>query len=520
MPNTVARLTQYGTIITNDFDEISNNGVKITGLGTYYSNFFSENVGIGTTLYANVFNPFLLKTLDFCDVTNNPGNGVFMRQKSSQEVDIYNEIDELSFENIFAISPSKISVDEGETINFEVFASSGLTTTLYYEIVSEEDIRITPSYESVNEGNSIIFNIDTTNVSIGTTLYYSISGQNITPSDFSDNTLTGIVTVSFGSTSILKTLALDYNSTSLETTEFFDLNLRYANSSGTPYGSVLATSPTIKIIGTSLTATVTASTTSVTEPGTVTFTVTTNGTNGTLYYTIETVTGTITSSDFSDGLLSGSFSYTNGTAQITKTISGDGVSEVGDSFIFNVRVGSTSGNILATTPTISISDPSYYSTYAQFTANAVIGQTIQLLGQSGNVRTLTVVADPDGNKSIRFPVTWPSSFFSYNNQNINYSFTMASGDFTILSDIDYIFTGGYFGVYPISGASESCCDPYSMSFSGISLFTIRGSYFSSYFKVSFGGTISTNSGNVNFTTDSSVNGGNGLTGANGYFYLS
>lgn len=518
--NTVARLTQYGTIIASEFDEVSNSGVKITGFGTYYSNSFNENVGIGTTLRANVFKPFNQRDLNFCDVTNNPGNGTFMRRNNSGEVDLYNEIDEISFLPTYAIIPLKSTVNEGESIAFDVFTSNDPNTTLYYEIVSPEVITITPNSESVNEGNSVVFNIDATNISTGTTIYYSISGIGISSSDFTDNTLTGIATVSFGSTVISKTVAEDYNSPVIETEEFFDLSVRYANSSGIPYGPILATSPRIKILNTSLTATVTASPESLTEGNLVTFTISVNSNSGTLYYTIEGITGTITSADFSDGLLSGSFSYNNGTAQITKTVVSDGSSEGTESFVLKVRSGSINGTVIGTSPPISVTDPAAFSTYAQFTANAVIGSSITLLGQSGTTRTLSVVADPSGNKSIRFPVTWPSSFFSFNGQNTNYSFTMLAENFTVLSDVDYIFNGGFFGVHPISGNSENCCDPYSMSFSGISLFNIRGFYNNSYFKVSFGGNISSNSGTVNYTTDFSVNGGNGLTGASGFFYLS
>jgi hypothetical protein len=160
-----------------------------------------------------------------------------------------------------------------------------------------------------------------------------------------------------------------------------------------------------------------------------------------------------------------------------------------------------------------------YSTYAQFTANAVVGSTIPLLGASGTVRTVNVVSSPNSTKSISFPVTWPGSSFSFNNQNINYGFTMGSSDYTIMQDVAYIFSGQTFGVYPISGASESCCDPYSMSFSGISLFSLRGSNTNTYRTVTLT-SITSNSGNVNYTTDGSVNSGSGLFGATGAFYLS
>lgn len=160
-----------------------------------------------------------------------------------------------------------------------------------------------------------------------------------------------------------------------------------------------------------------------------------------------------------------------------------------------------------------------YSTYAQFTANAVVGSPINLLGASGIVRTVNVVSSPNSTKSISFPVTWPSSSYVTTNQNINYSFTMGSSDYTAMQDVAYIFSGQTFGVYPISGASESCCDPYSMSFSGITLFNIRGTFTNNYYTVTLT-SITSNSGNVNYSTDGSINSGNGLVGATGAFYLS
>lgn len=159
------------------------------------------------------------------------------------------------------------------------------------------------------------------------------------------------------------------------------------------------------------------------------------------------------------------------------------------------------------------------SSYSGFISNASIGSNILLAGQLAS-RTVPVVSAPDGNKSIRFPITWPSSSFVSDSQNLTWSFTMASGDFDILSDIDYIFNGGFIGVGQVSGASEACCDTYSMTFSGIQLFSLRGSVTSQYYKIAFSGLINTNSGIVRYTTDTSVNGGSGLFGNTGFIYLS
>lgn len=231
------------------------------------------------------------------------------------------------------------------------------------------------------------------------------------------------------------------------------------------------------------------------------------------------------STDFTDGTLSGIVTVGSGRTSFTKTLVADLTTEGLETFVVNLRTGSASGPIVSTSPLISLIDSSVavsvisVTSYSLWTSLSSIGSNVSIVGNSGTVYSLPVVADPDGIKSLRFPVTWPSSFYTNINQNNNYSFTMLSSDHNIMKDITYIFNGQTFGVYPISGASESCCDPYSMTFSSISLFNIRGTFTNTYQKITLSSTLSTNSGNVNYTTDGSVNGGNGLTGASGFFYL-
>ena len=104
------------------------------------------------------------------------------------------------------------------------------------------------------------------------------------------------------------------------------------------------------------TGTITPSITNVTEGNAVTFNVTVSGSfTGTLYYTVNNVTGTMSTADFSDALLSGSFSVTSGSGSFTKTLVPDGSAE-GEAFSVSLRSGSTSGTILATTSTITVTD--------------------------------------------------------------------------------------------------------------------------------------------------------------------
>lgn len=109
---------------------------------------------------------------------------------------------------------------------------------------------------------------------------------------------------------------------------------------------------------------ITESTTSLNEGSSVTFTVTTTAVlpGSTLYWTTNTVSGTINTSDFNDASTSGSFTVTgefaNGTGSITRTLSNDVTTEGTESFQIQIREGSISGTIVATSNTITINDTS------------------------------------------------------------------------------------------------------------------------------------------------------------------
>jgi hypothetical protein len=197
-------------MLAYEFDETTANGPSITGLGTYYASEFSENVGIATTMTANIFPPYDIVYDEFAGVLYGPGQGRYMRQNTDKSVIVYNEIDEIGF------NPSGV---------------------------------IIPSTTSVNEGSSVIFNVISTNVESGTTLYYNISGSvGIASTDFANSSLSGSLSVSgtfdlgYGSTTL--TLANDFIT---EGTETFNMNLR----TGSISGPIVTTSPTITISDTS-----------------------------------------------------------------------------------------------------------------------------------------------------------------------------------------------------------------------------------------------------------------------------
>ena len=107
------------------------------------------------------------------------------------------------------------------------------------------------------------------------------------------------------------------------------------------------------------------STTTVNEGGSVNFTINTLnvGAGATLYYSTS---GTVSSADFSNNSLTGSFSIigtgaTTGVATVTRTIANDFLTESSETFSFVLRTNSTSGTVVATSSTITVVDlvPSY-----------------------------------------------------------------------------------------------------------------------------------------------------------------
>ena len=105
---------------------------------------------------------------------------------------------------------------------------------------------------------------------------------------------------------------------------------------------------------------ITESTTSVNEGETVRFTVTTtNVSDGTtLYYSINSVSGTVDASDFTTGSLTGNFTVNSNSGTVDLILVNDNLTEGFESFQLQVRTVSTSGNIVVTSNTISVTDTS------------------------------------------------------------------------------------------------------------------------------------------------------------------
>lgn len=221
-----------------------------------------------------------------------------------------------------------------------------------------ETYLVTANTTTINEGSSVIFNLTTTNVPNATTLYWTLNGTT-SNTDFTDLLSSSSFLTTNNSTTITRTLLNDLTTEGFEN---FYLEIR----TGSTNGPIVAISPTISVNDTSITPAptynISENTTSVNEGSSVTFTLaTTNVPNGsTLYWTTG---GNVSNTDFTDLLSSSSFLTTNNSTTIVRTLRNDLTTEGAELFNLQIRTGSISGPIVATSSTITVNDTSLSPTY-------------------------------------------------------------------------------------------------------------------------------------------------------------
>lgn len=231
-------------------------------------------------------------------------------------------------------------------------------------------------------------------------------------SDFTDNSLTGIATVTNGRAIITKTLV---NDLSTEAAESFTFNIKTS-----AIGLIVATSSIITVADTSAT-TVTPTTTSLNEGSPVTFNVTSDKLSTTLYWSLNPVSGSITTSDFVGLATTGSFN-TDGTGvgSTTLTLANDVTTEGTESFQLQVRTVSISGSIIATSATVTVLDTSLSSYLYLFTSF-----TFTNGGATGAYGPSSFASD-----SSYTSQSWYSSYFSVSG-GIQYWTAPDTGNYTI-----------------------------------------------------------------------------------------
>lgn len=141
----------------------------------------------------------------------------------------------------------------------------------------------------------------------------------------------------------------------------------------------------------------------ISEGSSVTFTINTlNVANGTtLYYDIESISGTINSTDFSDGQTTGSFIINSNTGSFSKTLVSNDSSESPESFKVNIRTDSTSGEIVASTEQITVNEIITLS----YVANAT-GTTSVVIPASAAIGDIAVLWDFSATNTQVNPSGW------------------------------------------------------------------------------------------------------------------
>jgi hypothetical protein len=277
-------------------------------------------------------------------------------------------------------------------IDFYSGAFRRQASTLYYKLVKTdfgfEDAVVNATYQWGSQYDNTIFIVNTTLLggtgSGGTgsnTLVGTISeGSGITVCGYDTTYSTGCTTTKTYNinTSGGDSTNIDYSWSIIENAANFVLttasNLPYATISHTgsagTYAAVIRCTLTQSGVQTlveypiqhahqiaSATYTVSTSTSSVNEGQSITFVITTTGVpaNTVLYWTLNSISGI----DLTPTQSSGNFtinSSSNGTVALT--IFADQLTEGTETFTISIRTGSTTGTVVATSPTITIADTS------------------------------------------------------------------------------------------------------------------------------------------------------------------
>ncbi len=132
-----------GTAISRVLPATTN--TNITGLGTYYSSGFDENVGFTTFLSANIFAPYDPVYDEFGGTLFGAGQGRYMRQNTDKSVVVYNEIDEITDFRDIVRSGLVLDLDAGMNSSFN---NTGTTWTDLSGNGNNGTLVNTPTYDA------------------------------------------------------------------------------------------------------------------------------------------------------------------------------------------------------------------------------------------------------------------------------------------------------------------------------------------------------------------------------------
>ncbi len=325
---------------------------------------------------------------------------------------------DFSFSHTLASNDNlEVSTEGDETLEIKLFSDSDLNTQVGSTAsVTIEDKVQSPTYYISDhgtkaEGFTIITSVNTSNLDIPSTLYYSFSGVGITSADFSSGSLTGSFTLESdgfgGYFGLSHTIANDLLT---EGNETVDIKLFSDSSLSTQVGSTQTF--TIKDTSISPTYTISPSTTSIKEGETLTTSISTTNVaaNTTLYYSLS---GTgITSADFSSGSLTGSGPVdSNGNFSFSHTLAKDLLNEGDETIEIKLFSDSARSKQVGETKLVSIAD----------------GTTIYQL----SVDSPSVIEADTNTNTLTYTLTLDQA--AAENTNINYE-TLTTGTATSAED--------------------------------------------------------------------------------------
>ena len=213
-------------------------------------------------------------------------------------------------------------------------------------------------------------------------------------------------------------------------------------------------------------ATVVSNSVSLNEGNTVTFTInTTNFPSGTLYWTI--LTSNMNASDFTDftgDALSGSITISSSVAYLARTLRNDLTTEGSESFALQVRTGSISGPVIATSPVVTVNDSSVggfsgWNTYmfgvSNFESSSVSSNTftgtLVTPGAANSPKNLDVNLSAETAGGAGFPTM---SMQYYQGGSLNTTWTLTSSALVNYQTTNFTATFGSSSMQFVSSATD------------------------------------------------------------------
>jgi hypothetical protein len=208
-------------------------------------------------------------------------------------------------------------------------------------VAAEPTYQLTADRAAVDEGSTVEFRLTTTGVPVGTQIAYSATG--IAASDLTSGELSGSFIVGSRETISFGIRANQITNGPRTLTVVLD-------------GSLAIGSCVINDTSQTPTYAISPNTTAVDEGGSVTWAITTtNFGSGTLYWTNI---GSTNANDFTDGTNSGAITITNNSGVLTKTLASDLITEGSENIRIQLRTGSITGSIVATSALVTVNDTS------------------------------------------------------------------------------------------------------------------------------------------------------------------